>query len=230
MKKNKIVNNTIMLMIFNIAKIIFPFITLPYLTRVLTTDTYGVVTYAKTIMNYMQIFVDFGFVLSATKDIVKCRENKNEIGQVIGDTMVARIMLGLLGFLLVLIISIALPILRANILYTILSYIAVFLSIFLMDFLFRGLEKMHIITIRFIVMKVISTILTFILIKDDSDLLLIPILEILSSTFAIILVYFEMKKLDFKIKFSGYKNAINAIKDSFCILFIKCCIHFIQCT
>ena len=76
MKKNKIVNNTIMLMIFNIAKIIFPFITLPYLTRVLTTDTYGVVTYAKTIMNYMQIFVDFGFVLSATKDIVKCRENK----------------------------------------------------------------------------------------------------------------------------------------------------------
>ena len=173
MKKNKIVNNTIMLMIFNIAKIIFPFITLPYLTRVLTTDTYGVVTYAKTIMNYMQIFVDFGFVLSATKDIVKCRENKNEIGQVIGDTMVARIMLGLLGFLLVLIISIALPILRANILYTILSYIAVFLSIFLMDFLFRGLEKMHIITIRFIVMKVISTILTFILIKDDSDLLLI---------------------------------------------------------
>lgn len=215
MKKNKIVNNTIMLMIFNIAKIIFPFITLPYLTRVLTTDTYGVVTYAKTIMNYMQIFVDFGFVLSATKDIVKCRENKEKIGQVIGDTMVARIILGLSGFLLVLIISIALPILKANILYTILSYIAVFLSIFLMDFLFRGLEKMHIITIRFIVMKVISTILTFVLIKNDSDLLLIPILEILSSIFAIILVYFEMKKLDFKIKFSGYKNTINAIKDSF---------------
>ena len=50
MKKNKIINNTIMLMIFNISKILFPFITLPYLTRVLTTDTYGVVTYVKTVM------------------------------------------------------------------------------------------------------------------------------------------------------------------------------------
>ena len=55
MKKNRIVNNTIMLTIFQISKIIFPFITLPYLTRVLTTDTYGTVTYVKTIMNYMTI-------------------------------------------------------------------------------------------------------------------------------------------------------------------------------
>lgn len=215
MKKSKIVNNAMMLMIFNIAKIVFPFITLPYLTRVLTTDTYGIVTYAKTVMNYMQIFVDFGFVLSATKDIVKCRENKSEMQQVIGDTMVARIILGLSGFLIVLILSLSLPILRTNILYTMLSYVAVFLSIFLMDFLFRGLEKMHIITIRFIVMKVISTILTFVLIKDDSDLLIIPILDILSSMLAIILVFFEIKKMQLKMKFSGIKNSIKAIKDSF---------------
>lgn len=215
MKNTKILNNAMMLMIFNIAKIIFPFITLPYLTRVLTTDTYGIVTYAKTVMNYMQIFVDFGFVLSATKDIVKCRENKGEMGRVIGNTMIARIILGLSGFIIVLVLSLALPILRANILYTMLSYVAVFLSIFLMDFLFRGLEKMHVITIRFIVMKVISTILTFVLIKDDADLLLIPILDILSSAFAIILVFIEVKKLQLKISFSGLKSSISAIKDSF---------------
>ena len=65
MSNKKIVNNTIMLMIFNIAKIIFPFITLPYLTRVLSTEAYGTVAYVKTVMTYMQIVVDFGFVLSA---------------------------------------------------------------------------------------------------------------------------------------------------------------------
>lgn len=215
MKKSKIVNNAMMLMIFNISKILFPFITLPYLTRVLTTDTYGIVTYAKTVMNYMQIFVDFGFVLSATKDIVKCRENKEEMERVIGDTLIARIILGGVGFILVFILSLALPILRTNILYTMLSYVAVFLSIFLMDFLFRGLEKMHIITIRFIVMKVISTILTFVLIKNDANLLLIPTLDILSTAFAIGLVYLEIRKLHLKMKFSKLKNALNAIKDSF---------------
>ena len=50
MKKNKMVNNTIMLMIFNIAKIIFPFITLPYLTRILSTSAYGTVAYVKTVV------------------------------------------------------------------------------------------------------------------------------------------------------------------------------------
>lgn len=215
MKNKNIVNNTIMLMIFNIAKIVFPFITLPYLTRILTTDSYGIVAYVKTVMSYMQIFVDFGFVLSATKDIVKCRENKNEMERVIGDTMVARVILGGLGFVVVLILSLALPILRTNILYTMLSYVAVFLSIFLMDFLFRGLERMHVITIRFIVMKIISTIFTFVLIKGDQNLILIPILDIVSTLVAILMVWYEIGKMQLKLRFSGMKKVISTLKDSF---------------
>lgn len=215
MSNKKIVNNTIMLMIFNIAKIIFPFITLPYLTRVLSTEAYGTVAYVKTVMTYMQIVVDFGFVLSATKDIVKSRENKESLAYIVGDTLIARVILGAIGFLIVAILSLALPILRENILYTVLSYVVIFESVFLMDFLFRGLEKMHIITIRFILMKVISTLLTFILIKNDSNILLIPILDILSSTIAIILVFFEMKKINIRLKFSGMTNVFNSIKNSF---------------
>lgn len=215
MSNKKIVNNTIMLMIFNIAKIIFPFITLPYLTRVLSTEAYGTVAYVKTVMTYMQIVVDFGFVLSATKDIVKSRENKESLAYIVGDTLIARVILGAIGFLIVAIVSLALPILRENILYTVLSYVVIFESVFLMDFLFRGLEKMHIITIRFILMKVISTLLTFILIKNDSNILLIPILDILSSTIAIILVFFEMKKMNIRLKFSGMTNVFNSIKNSF---------------
>lgn len=215
MKNKNIVNNTIMLMIFNIAKIIFPFITLPYLTRVLTTNAYGTVAYVKTIMTYMQILVDFGFVLSATKDIVNYKNNKEKLEYVVGDTLLARIILGVIGLIIILILSFALPILRNNVLYTVLSYVVVFESVFLMDFLFRGLEKMHIITIRFILMKVISTVLTFVFIKNDSNLLWIPVLDIISSFIAIVLVFAEIKKIDLKMKFSGIKNVMKSIKKSF---------------
>ncbi len=215
MKNRKIATNTVMLMIFNIAKIVFPFITLPYLTRVLTTDTYGSVTYVKTVMTYMQILVDFGFVLSATKDIVKVRENKKKVGLVIGDTLIARIILGGIGLIIIIILTFILPILKNNVLYTILSYVVVFESIFLMDFLFRGIEKMHIITVRFILMKMISTILTFILIKSDSDMILIPILDIISSLMAVILVFYEIKKMNIRMHFSKIKNVFKSIKESF---------------
>ena len=215
MKTKKIINNTIMLMIFQITKIVFPFITLPYLTRILTTDTYGTVAYVKTVMNYLQIFVDFGFVLSATKDIVKIRTNKKKMEYVIGDTLIARVILGVIGLFIILILCATLPILKENILYTLLSYIVVFESIFLFDYLFRGIEKMHVITIRFIIMKLISTIFTFILIKSDADLLMIPLLDILSSGVAILLVIYEIRKMNIKMRFSSLKKSLVSIKESF---------------
>ena len=214
-KINNVVNNSIMLFIFNIAKIVFPFITLPYLTRVLTKDTYGTVTYVKTVMTYMQVFVDFGFVLSGTKDIVKNLGNKEKLNTIIGDTLIARTILGILGYIVILILSLILPILRENIIYTLISYTAVFGSIYLMDFVFRGYEKMHVITIRFILMKIISTIFTFILIKNDSNVLLIPILDVISTAIAIILVMFEQRKLDIKMAHSKISSIIAKIKDSF---------------
>ena len=214
-KINNVVNNSIMLFIFNIAKIVFPFITLPYLTRVLTKDTYGTVTYVKTVMTYMQVFVDFGFVLSGTKDIVKNLHDKEKLNTIIGDTLIARTILGIIGFIIVLALSFTLPILKGNELYALLSYTAVFGSIYLMDFIFRGYEKMHVIAIRFILMKTISTIFTFILIENDSNILLIPILDIISTFIAMLLVFFEMKKLDIHIKISRLTNIFTKIKDSF---------------
>ena len=135
--EKRVAMNTTMLMIFHVAKIVFPFATLPYLTRVLSTDTYGIVAYVKTTMTYLQVLVDFGFVLSATKDIVKVRDDKDKIGLVVGDTLIARGILGIIGFIVTLILSFTLPILRENMLYTLLSYSVVFISIFLMDFLFH---------------------------------------------------------------------------------------------
>ncbi len=216
MRKN-VIKNASWLFIFQIAKILFPFITLPYLTRVLSTGVYGTVTYVKAVMTYMQIFVDFGFVLSGTKEIVNLlkKNDKKSINFVVGDTLFARVILGLIGFVIVTALSLIIPILKENIIFTILSYVVVFESIFLMDFLFRGFEKMHVIAIRFLIMKTISTILTFVLIKNDSNLLLIPVLEIISSLVAILLVFYEMKKLNIKLETTSIKSMINKIKDSF---------------
>lgn len=213
--EKRVAMNTTMLMIFHVAKIVFPFATLPYLTRVLSTDTYGIVAYVKTIMTYLQVLVDFGFVLSATKDIVKVRDDKDKIGLVVGDTLIARGILGIIGFIVTLILSFTLPILRENMLYTLLSYSVVFISIFLMDFLFRGIERMQVITIRFIIMKLISTLLTFILIKNDSNLLLIPVLDLTSSLIAITWVFHEVKKLNLSVQFSRLSKALKSIKESF---------------
>ena len=69
-EKKVLFKNTFSLYIMNFAKLIFPLFTLPYLTRVLSTESYGVVTYVKAFVTYIQLVLDFGFLLSATKEIV----------------------------------------------------------------------------------------------------------------------------------------------------------------
>ena len=82
-----IAKNSAMLMAMNIAKMLFPLMTLPYLTRVLSTDCYGSVVYVKSVMTYMQLAVDFGFVLSATKSIVYARGDMAAQEKIVGDVL-----------------------------------------------------------------------------------------------------------------------------------------------
>ena len=95
MKRSKVLKNTVMLYIMTFAKMIFPLVTLPYLTRVLTVDGYAVVSYVKSAMVYMQIFMDFGFLLSATKDIVLAGGNKEAVSEILGETLQAKILLAI---------------------------------------------------------------------------------------------------------------------------------------
>lgn len=215
MGKNNVIKNTTMLYLMNIAKVIFPLLTLPYLTRVLSVECYGVVSYVKTIMLYMQLIVDFGFLLSGTKAIVRAQKNKKEVGEIVGTTIVAKFVLSIIAVIVLIIMMFGIDLLNQNPVYTLLSFGVVFLSIFLLDFLFQGLERMEVITIRFVVMKVISTVLTFVFVKSDADILMIPILDIISSFIAIVLVFFEVKKMQIKIKFTGMKESWKSIKESF---------------
>lgn len=220
MTKSKIVENTFMLTLLNVFKLILPFFTLPYLTRVLSTDCYGSVAYVKAVMAYIQIFIDFGFMLSGTKEIVNVLDNKEKLNETAGEILLARIFVSVVALFFLVVLIFFIPILRENILFSFLSFINIFLSIFLFDYLFRGMEKMSVITIRFVVMKSISTILTFILISNDNDVIKIPLLDIAGSLVAVALIFVEMKKIEIFPKVCSIKKVFEKIKDS-CVYFFS---------
>lgn len=220
LKNNRILKNTSMLMVLNIAKLVFPFITLPYLTRALSTDCYGVVAYVKAVMVYMQVIVDFGFNLSATKMVVvlyhniEAKDDSEKLNEIVSVNVFSKLFLAIISFCGLLVMIAVIPLLRENAIFTILSFVVVFLTVFLFDFLFRGIEQMHTITIRFIVMKTISTIMTFALVKSDGDMFLIPILDILGSVVAVVWVVSELNKLNIKMQIPKWLGCWKVIKES----------------
>lgn len=215
MAKNKILQNTVSLYALTFAKMIVPLLTLPYFTRVLSVDGYAVVSYVKSVMTYIQVFLDFGFVLSATKEIVEANNDKEKVSRILGESMIAKGLLAILSLVICFALSTFIPLLRENLTYVFLSYLAIALTIFLPDYVFRGLEKMHILTIRFVIMKGISTALSFVLIRGDHQLLLIPILDILGTLVAIVWTWAEIKKMGIWPIFTTITKAFQSLKTSF---------------
>lgn len=214
MKGKQVVKNTGMLYLMNLTKLALPLITLPYLTRVLTVNSYGIVTFVKATMTYFQLFIDFGFILSATKDVVQAKGNKSKISGIVSDVMWGKLILTVVSLFSLFAMIIVVPILRENIEFVLLSFIPIGLSTFLFDFLFRGIEKMEVITYRFILMKGISTVLTFFCVKNNSDLLWIPILDILGTLIAIIWIFSSMRRMEIHIQKSKYYNIKMRLSES----------------
>ena len=122
--ENRIVKNTAMLYIMNIAKLVFPLLTLPYLAKVLSTDANAVYTYVKnSVLMYVQLIIDFGFMYSATKSIAQARQDKKKIGQIVGNVMVGKAMLSVCAFALLAVMTCFIGLLGENPVYTLLSFV-----------------------------------------------------------------------------------------------------------
>ena len=72
--KRNIVFNTI----FRVLMIIAPFLTAPYVSRILMSDGVGVYSYTQSLVSYFTMFAALGTVSYGTREIARNRENKNE--------------------------------------------------------------------------------------------------------------------------------------------------------
>lgn len=213
--KNKLLSNTIYLYILTIVKMVFPLVTLPYLTRILSVETYGSVAYVKSYMSYVQLVLDFGFLLSATKNIAVAKgKDDKRIEYIVGDTLVEKVMLLFAAAVVTFFASIFIPILNANQAFLWLYFVGIAITILLPDFLYRGIERMECVTIPYTAAKIIAIVLTLILIKDDSDLMLIPVFEIISNAVAVLISFILLKKLDIHIRLSNIKTWFRDLKES----------------
>ena len=198
----------------NIVKLFFPILTLPYLTRVLSTDAYGVVTYVKSFIVYVQLVLDFGFLLSATKEIALCKNDINKVGRILGDTIAEKIILAIASTIVYVGAIIYIPILKKYAVFSMLYFFSAIFTIGIFDFMYRGMEKMHLVAIPFTVSKTVTTLLTFLLIHSDTDLILIAGLEIIGSLISTFFSLFFVYKLGIKISFTGIKKWLNDLKES----------------
>lgn len=200
--------NTFWLYVMQISSYVFPFFTFPYLTRVLGPANYGIVVFANAAMAYFQMLLEFGFILSATSEISLNREDSFKVRAITFSVIYAKLILALLGAVILLFCILFVRQFKENALYFVLSFIGTVLTVFLPDFLFRGIEKMSILTYRVLLSKLVYTAGIFAFIHKNSDFIFVPVATILSNIAAIILTWIEIIK---KLKIYPVKVKISEI-------------------
>lgn len=208
-EKKSLISNFFSLSILQSANYILPLITMPYLLRVLGVEYYGLLSFATAIIVYFQILTDYGFNLSATRQISINRENKCKLIEIFSSVLIIKTLLMFLSFILLCILIYSIEKFNTEALLYFYTFSTIIGNALFPVWFFQGIEKMKYITYLNILSKTIFTLAIFIFVKNESDYLMVPLLTAIGSLLSALISLVLIKKI-FDISFQ--LQNINTIK------------------
>jgi PST family polysaccharide transporter len=206
-------NNFFSLTSLKVLTYILPLITFPYLIRVLGIEKFGLIMFAQATMYYFEIVVDFGFNLSATREVALNAKKPNKLNEIISAVFSIKFMLLLFSFsVLIVAINLFDRFLQDSMLYYY-SFLKIIALAFFPVWFFQGIEKMKYITLIDILSKSIFTVLIFVFVQSESDYILVPLISgvgyIVGTIFSLIYLFKRFKKSFIICSFSVIKKYFN---------------------
>lgn len=151
---------------------LMPLIVLPYLLRVLSPEGYGSIVFAQALMGYAVILTDFGFNLTAARDISVARHDPRQVAKVYWTTMAAKALLLVLGLVVICaVVAVDADFRRNWQVFAACGFLLFGNSIF-PAWYFQGLEKLKDVALIQAISKCLITGCTFAVVKSPQDILL----------------------------------------------------------
>ncbi|MCC7551728.1 MAG: flippase [Methanobacterium sp.] len=160
---------------------LLPLFTFPYLTRVLGPDKYGTLAFAIAFISYFQIITDYGFNLSATREVSIHRNDHKKVSKIYSSVMATKSILMVISLITLTLFVFSFEKFRSEWLLYIFTFGLVIGNLLLPTWFFQGMEKMRYISILNICISLIYTVSIFIFVKNSSDYLYVPLINSIGS-------------------------------------------------
>lgn len=200
----EIARNSIYLYLIQGLNFLLPLVTLPYLLATLSVDSFGKYSFAFAFSQFIILFVDFGFNLSATKKIAENFTNKNLVKNVFWKINIIKLIFLLLSFILAIILIYTVDKISYYKEGILVSFIMIFGTAIFPIWWFQGLNKMRVLSIISASSKLITYPLIFVFVKESDDSNFAIFFQSLSILLAGLFSYFYIF-INFKHYFTDIK-------------------------
>ena len=178
------------LSIVQAANSILPIISVPYVSRIIGPDKFGLINFAASFIAYFTLFIGFGFDLSASRKIAQDPDNKAHRSKVFSEVFYAQNILFFISLIVFSVLLYAVPQFRDNkqlMIYTFLICISTLLT---QNWLFMAMRDLPKIAIFNLATKLLFTFSIFFVIRQKSDYVYQPLLlaaiQILVAVFSFV--------------------------------------------
>lgn len=170
----RITKNSLFLLALTLSNYAAGLLLFPFISRTLSVEGFGLVGFGIACALVFQSVVEYGFMISATTQISSHREDSGRISLILSTTMLAKAILAAIACLIFVASAAFIPPIQANPLVMGLFFLSGIAAAMVPDFYFRGIERMKAIAVRAVLTRVFSVAVTVMLVRDDSDIPIIP--------------------------------------------------------
>lgn len=167
--RHAVVQNTVAMALVQAGTGFVPLVTIPYLARVLGVAGWGLVAFAQSFGTYMSVFGDYGFALSATREVARHRDDRDAVAEIVAGVLGAKTLLAIGMIAVAAGVRWWVPIFRGNgpLLWAGLFWALARTSS--MIWYFQGCERMRTVAWLDIVTQSLAAVAIFIVVRKPSD-------------------------------------------------------------
>lgn len=169
------VHNAVYNILYRLMNVLFPLLSVGYVSRVISPEGVGSVAYAQNIVSYFVMFASMGIPDYGIREASKLRNDERAISRLCTELLIIN------GIATVLMLFCYWSVVRWCFTTDILLYVAVGLELLFcfinIDWFYQGIEEYGYITLRSTIVKILCLISLFIFVKTDSDYILYAIIH-----------------------------------------------------
>lgn len=181
MEQHSIKYNFLMDFILKISTLLFPLITFPYVSRILSPEGLGQVSFATGVISYFQMFASLGIPTYAVRLCTKYRDDREQLSRAFQEMFIISMGTTAVSYIAFFIALFTVPQFYGEKNLMLILSLNIFMGSIGFSWLFTAMEQYKYITMRSLVFKCISVVGLFLLVHEQSDYVIYAGITVVSS-------------------------------------------------